>query len=259
MPLLPNGIFHFIQVAAKVFLRKGNPVSCKGMPVASLTIIRYKKAFIPAALFAMALHHLPLIFNKKISFYKLMGCGRNGSFDKVPDWQQWAILLVAKEGKATYGNFIAGWYKFFGCELYRMELEPIEGHGAWDGKEVFGPLPRNTDYDGRIAVLTRATIRMNKLKYFWEHVAPVSNQMKKAEGFIFSVGIGELPWIKQATFSVWQSKEAMKNFAYRNLDHAEVIKKTRQQDWYSEDMFTRFVITHTEGTWMGTDPLKKNP
>jgi hypothetical protein len=25
-------------------------------------------------------------------------------------------------------------------------------------------------------------------------------------------------------------------------EHAEVIKKTRQQKWYSEDMFTRFRV-----------------
>jgi hypothetical protein len=80
--------------------------------------------------------------------------------------------------------------------------------------------------------------------------------MQTAEGFITSVGIGEIPWIKQATFSVWQSKESMKAFAYGMKEHAEVIKKTRQQQWYSEDMFVRFIITGSVGSIRGQNPLK---
>ncbi|MFT3980507.1 MAG: spheroidene monooxygenase [Ferruginibacter sp.] len=229
------------------------------MPLVSLHIIRYKKRFIPFALLAMAVHHIPLWLNRQIRFYKLMGSGRNGTFDKVPDWQQWALLTVsdeAKPAKPVYGSFIAGWYRFFGCEIYTLLLQPIEGHGRWDGKEVFGALPRQSGYEGQVAVLTRATIRINKLKFFWQHVAPVAQKMNQAPGFLFSAGIGEIPWIKQATFSVWTSKEAMKGFAYGTKEHGEVIQKTRQQRWYSEDMFTRFIIIETLGTLRGIDPLK---
>jgi hypothetical protein len=91
-------------------------------------------------------------------------------------------------------------------------------------------------------VLTRATIRLNKLKYFWQNVAPVANAMSTAEGFITSYGVGEIPWIKQATFSIWENKKAMQNFAYGMKVHAEVIKKTKKQNWYSEEMFTRFRV-----------------
>ena len=61
--------------------------------IVSLTIIRYKKIFIPFALLAMASHRLPLWLNKEISVYKLMGSGKkarlvemggnNGSMFKV--------------------------------------------------------------------------------------------------------------------------------------------------------------------------------
>jgi hypothetical protein len=49
----------------------------------SLTIIKYPNRFIPFAFFAMALHRLPLWQHKNISFYKLMGTGKNGTFDSV--------------------------------------------------------------------------------------------------------------------------------------------------------------------------------
>ncbi|MEP6675150.1 MAG: spheroidene monooxygenase [Ferruginibacter sp.] len=229
-----------------------------------LTIIRYRKRFILFALLAMAIHRLPLWFNKKISFYKLMGSGKNGTFDKTPDWQQWAIFSVMNDEtgnlktdllKKLYGSFIAKWFLFFKCETWTVLLEPLEGHGSWDRKKPFGDLPRQSDYEGTIAVLTRASIRISKLNAFWKHVDGIASKMATANGFITSFGIGEMPWLKQATFSIWQNKESMKQFAYSMQEHKEVIVKTRRDKWYSEDMFTRFRIIYSSGTIKGIDPL----
>lgn len=231
----------------------------------TLTIVRYKKIFIPFAFLSMAVFRLPLWLNKKIKFYKLMGSGKNGSFDKVPDLQQWAILSVTDSQElypkeestvpSILGKFIRVWFTILNCEVYTMYLQPIEGHGTWDTKQVFGALPRKSDYEGRIAVLTRATIRLSKLRYFWQNVASVADRMNQTEGFKTSFGIGEIPWIKQATFSVWENKNAMLNFAYGMKEHQAVIQKTHQQNWYSEDMFTRFIILSHIGTVKGIDPL----
>ena len=231
----------------------------------TLTIIRYKKRYIFFALLAMALHRLSFLFNPKISFYKLLGCGKNGTFDKHPDLQQWGILAahaavseatVDSNIKLLYGSFIAGWLKLFNCEVCTFYLEPIEGHGKWDGKECFGNLSKQTDYNGPIGILTRATIRLSKLSAFWKNVGGVANQMNTAKGFVTSIGVGEMPYIKQATFSIWQSKNDMKNFAYQMKEHAEVIRKTRKENWYSEDMFTRFKPLKITGTIRGVTPLK---
>jgi heme-degrading monooxygenase HmoA len=234
----------------------------------SLTIIRYKKRYVPFAFLAMALFRIPLIFNKKIQFWKLMGSGKNGTFDKTPDLQQWAILAISNRQlsmikgqssnenskfeiqnsnflKDIYGSFIARWLAFFEATTITYLLEPIEGHGLWDGKKVFGELPPKSDYEGKIVILTRATIRLRKLSSFWRNVDGVASQMAGAKGFITSYGIGEVPWIKQATVSIWESKEDMKNFAYKMHQHAEVIKKTRHEKWYSEDMFVRFKLLDT--------------
>lgn len=108
-----------------------------------------------------------------------------------------------------------------------------------------------------IAVLTRATIRISKLKNFWKNVDGVANRMTQADGFISSIGIGEVPLLKQATFSIWESKSAMKQFAYQLQEHAEVIRKTRTEKWYSEDMFVRFIIVNVSGTIGGKSPLER--
>lgn len=233
----------------------------------TLSIIRYPKKYIPIAITAMALHRLPFWLNKNISFYKLMGCGKNGTFDKNPDWQQWGIFAVQKEDteyknlndanvmESLYGKFIGAWMKKFNCETWTIFLEPMEGHGKWDGKEPFGKIAKQSDYTGIIATLTRATIRLNKLGHFWRNVAGVANEMAGAQGFISSVGIGEMPYIKQATFSIWQNKEAMKQFAYSMHQHKEIVQKTRKENWYSEDMFVRFKPLKTIGSIKGVDPL----
>jgi len=236
------------------------------MPV-TLTIIRYPKNWMAvAALFAMALFHIPLMLNRKISFYKLMGTGKNGTFDKNPEWRQWVILAVHHEGHPAkincssshlYGSFIASWFKWFHCEICTLLLEPIEGHGKWDGKEPFGNLPKQSNYTGPVAVLTRATIRFSKARRFWDHVEGVAKRMEKANGFVFSVGIGEMPLIKQATFSVWTDKESMRQFAYQLAEHADVIRKTKQEKWYSEDMFVRFITHQVHGTLNGVKPLSR--
>jgi hypothetical protein len=224
-----------------------------------LTIIRYKTWQVPFAFMAMAIFRLPLWRNKNISFFKLMGSGKNGTFDKTPDLLQWAILTVRKNDATFnhkhFGSFIHQWHSFFGCETFTMQLQATEGHGFWDGQKCFGDLPKTSDYNGSIAVLTRATIRLSRMKNFWQHVDGVASQMAGSKGFITSLGIGEVPWIKQATFSVWQSKDDMKNFAYKLREHAEVVKLTHQEKWYSEDMFTRFKILAFEGTIKGQNPL----
>lgn len=229
----------------------------------TLTIIRYKKRYIPFAVLAMALHHIPFWLNSNAGFYKLLGCGKNGTFDKHPDWQQWGILTahvantVNQESniKKLYGSFIHSWLKLFNCEVCTFYLEPMEGHGKWDGKDCFGNLTRQNTFDGPIAVLTRATIRLSQLSSFWKNVGSVANQMTGADGFITSIGIGEMPLVKQATFSIWQSKEHMKKFAYNMKEHAEVIRKTRKENWYSEDMFVRFKLLKINGTINGKNPL----
>jgi hypothetical protein len=221
---------------------------------ALLITIRYPTRFIPFAFFSMALFHFPLWLNRQIFFYKLMGSGKNGTFDIHPDFNQWAIMafwknekqLVEKELKEHFeklmGKFIIGWLKMFRTQICIYHLEPYSGHGSWDGEKFIDQSIRKSDPEGRMGVLTRATIRLNRLYHFWKAVPGTSEKMNENKGFVYSIGIGEIPFVKQATFSIWESAEEMKNFAYKKAAHREVIKKTRSQQWYSEEMFLRFYI-----------------
>ena len=218
-----------------------------------LFVIRYKSRFIPFAFLSMAIFHFPLFLNKKLKFYKLMGSGRNGTFDIYPDFNQWALMVFFEEdsyqsddikilSKNLLGNFITGWWKLFRADTNVFLLEPYAGHGTWDGRSFIDPKIKNPDPQGKIAVLTRATIRLTQLQQFWRAVPKTADQLEANKGFIYSIGIGEIPFIKQATFSIWESIEDMKDFAYKKMAHQDVIRRTRKENWYSEEMFLRFKV-----------------
>ncbi len=244
-----------------------------------LTIVRYPSRYIFCALCSMVIFRFPLWLNGKNSFWKLFGCGRNGSFDIYPDWKQWAILTVPTSHpdsyrnpipipiaigtqspipnshssddsyktlkRELYGSFITTWWQWFRCETYTIIMEPLEERGSWDGKRPFGQVRQVEEHAGPIAVLTRASIRFTRVNRFWRHVKPVVQEMENAEGLIATLGIGEVPWFKQSTFSIWKDISAMKAFAYHMRQHRAAVTKTRSEKWYREEMFVRFrLIAH---------------
>ena len=225
----------------------------------SLTLVRYRKTFVPFALLAMALHRLPLWLNRQCRFWKLLGCGRKGSFDLTPDWQQWGLLAVWDDQKAfehfNRQSFVSRWWNWFAAERWTILCEPLQSHGLWDGQQPFGSGKQANHTTGPVAVLTRATIRPGRARAFWANVDEAAAPLNNARGFITSVGIGEAPVLRQATFSVWQSEEDVKAFAYRGRNHADVIKKTRKEGWYSEELFARFKPVAAWGALNGKDPL----
>ncbi|SOE20400.1 protein of unknown function [Spirosomataceae bacterium TFI 002] len=230
--------------------------------IVSLTIVRYKGIFIPFGFLSMAILRIALWFYPSIKFTKLMGCGKNGTFDVNPDWQQWAFMASwENESQANtffQKSFLANYWKIFTYEKWTVYCEPVESHGEWNGKNVFETKRESKKYNGKVAVLTRATIRPFKMVDFWKNVPLVAQTIAKSPGFITSVGIGEVPFLRQATFSIWSDLDSVKNFAYRKKEHAEVIKKTRQRDWYSEELFARFVVLKSFGKLNGVDPLKED-
>ena len=126
----------------------------------------------------------------------------------------------------------------------------------WSGGNPFTASSDIDEANPLIAVITRATIRPSKLIKFWRFV-PISQRpiQQGCPGLIYTKGIGEAPLVQMATFSIWESTEALRNFAYHSPEHLEAIKKTKELDWYQEEMFVRFQPYKSQGTWGGEDVL----
>ena len=72
-----------------------------------------------------------------------------------------------------------------------------------------------------------------------------------AAGLLYSKGIGEVPFLQMATFSIWNDLESMMQVAYKNEEHQNAIEMTRQLNWYSEELFARFSLYKVNGRWEG--------
>ncbi len=58
-----------------------------------------------------------------------------------------------------------------------------------------------------------------------------------------ALGMGEWPVGELATFSVWESAAALRAYAYEDADHLDVIRRTYDEKWYSEELYCRFTVT----------------
>ena len=139
-------------------------------------------------------------------------------------------------------------------ELFTLYMKNISAGGTWVGKN---PFEKGADLDSTlpIAVITRATIKWNWLIRFWKYVPTSQKPLDGNEGLIYTKGIGEIPIIQMATFSLWKNFESVKQFAYNSKQHQEAIRRTRKNDWYREELFARFQPYKSVGTWGGKDLL----
>jgi heme-degrading monooxygenase HmoA len=222
----------------------------------SLCITKYKGFKLPFGILSMAILQVYFWFKKDLKFYKLMGSGQNGTFDIYPDFTTWCILTVWQTEQQALDfedhSFVNSYTKTLGFENCWYLGQSIASHGKWDGVNPFETDTNPINIENRtISVLTRASIRLSKLYAFWSNVPKVGKVVFNQPGFIKSIGIGEVPFLKQSTFSIWENEEAIKKFAYRDKPHAEIVKKTKSQNWYSEDLFARFVTVKTRGKLRG--------
>ena len=196
-----------------------------------------------------------------LRFFKLLGSGGTNGFGLKPNLDRYALLAVW-DSAAAAAAFEAGalWtgYQRRSREQWRLELEPLKAHGQWDGQKPFGEGQAPAGGSGPVAVLTRASIHWLKAPRFWSFAGPGAAPLRalaEAPGVRVAIGLGELPVVRQATFSVWESEQAVQDYAYRDARHRDIIKLTRSENWYSEELFARFrVLSHT-GTLDGQDPL----
>ena len=176
------------------------------------------------------------------------------------DLRRWA-LLAAWESEAALDAFLAASpvvrrWEDAGAERYELRLRPVSSHGTWGGRDPFAGIPAGSALgDAPVAILTRAAIRPSRLLRFHRAVPRPARDLPGRDGLLASVGIGELPLVRQGTLSLWRDLDAVKAYAYHGEAHREVVDRTREVQWYSESLFARLAVVSCAGTWGGADPL----
>ncbi len=205
----------------------------------------------------MGLARWPIARLPGLGFFKLMGAGTGEGFTPVPDTGLVAILTTWPDldtaEQQTERSEIFRRYHARAAESWTLHLQPTHSRGAWSRKMPFHATPAQVA--GPIAVLTRATLRPAILFRFWGRVPDISRAIGSDVNVLFKQGVGEIPWLHQMTFSIWPNTQAMIAFAHQDGPHARAIRAVREGNWFQEELYARFAILKTVGSWGGTDPL----
>lgn len=177
-----------------------------------------------------------------LTFWKPLGTGSGNGFSILPDWSTYGLVTVFEseiDAKHFLNSKTIAEYEAPSTQHAHVLMHAIKAHGKWSKQEPFNAA---ITYNEKlpIAVITRATIKPKLAYKFWRYVPSVSKSMDGHKGLIYTKGIGEWPIFMQATFSFWEEGKHMMSYAYSNKKHADMVKKTRELGWYSEELFSRF-------------------
>jgi len=196
-------------------------------------------------------------------FAKVMGSGHGGGFSIRPSPSHQGIICRFKNVdsalKFLQGPHVSG-MRERSRESWCGLLAVTSARGAWD--QASWPL---TDEFSRkygdvlssnkqqpLAVLTRASIVPSKTMSFWRYAPAAQADLKDTKGCLLSMGLGEIPLVRQCTFSLWKDKSAMRDYAFQGA-HQAAITAAYRNDFFSESLFVHLQVLGMSGKWMGKD------
>lgn len=190
-------------------------------------------------------------------FWRLLGTGAGSDTGPGADLGRSAMFAVWRDAAALdawEASMAQRWAA--ADEVWSVRLRAAGGHGAWRGVDVLGLLePAHQPDTGPVAIITRADVRMGSWKAFRDAGPAVSAEVQAADGLLAVVGIGEAPFGRLGTFSLWRSFADARAFAASQPHHREVVRRTRAEGWYGEELFARFEPYAPTGTWDARHPL----
>ncbi|MFO7855976.1 MAG: spheroidene monooxygenase [Paracoccaceae bacterium] len=233
------------------------------MPEASaecvtLTCFRFEGALERVRQFGrMGLDRRALSRTPDIGFHRMMGTGTGLGFRPRPNFGVWTLLAcwpsfaVARE-RVEAAPVWRRW-RARAAEDATIFMETLRRRGDWGGATPFAPRePAPALRQGeKLAVLTRATVKAGRTGAFWSRVPAIEDALAEARDVRFHVGMGEVPWLHQVTFSIWDDEAAMRAFAHEAGPHREAAQDAWKRGWFTESLFARFAVTGTSGRWDG--------
>jgi heme-degrading monooxygenase HmoA len=190
-----------------------------------------------------------------LRFWRLLGTGTGSSTGPGADLRRTALFAVWDDDAALEAfseQMAASWAG--ASEIWHVRLRGAGGHGSWRGFDVLGAIGPADAGEGPVAVVTRASVRPGAWRRFRAASPDVDAELAGADGLLAVVAVGEAPIGRLGTFSLWRDLASVRAFSDRPR-HRTVVRRTRAERWYGEELFARFVPYASSGSWDGRDPL----
>lgn len=178
-------------------------------------------------------------------FAKVLGTSKAHTTRTSVELRRWALFATWRD-RDFYESFIETsqllrrWHS--AGDVRTALLQPLSAKGSWGGSQLINADASQRPVGKQTAVLTRAWVKPRHWLTFSRSIEPVDTHLRTQQGCSFSMGMGEWPIGEQATFSIWDSPEALEAFAYKGGAHSEVVRRRYQEGWYGEEVFARFSV-----------------
>ena len=196
-------------------------------------------------------------------FSKVMGSGHGGGFSIRPSPSHQGLICrfsnIDSALKFLKGPQVSA-MREHARESWSGLLAVTSSRGAWDQS----PWPLTDEFSRKygdtlsgdkkqpLAVLTRASIVPSKTMSFWRYAPSAQAELDQAKGCLLAMGLGEIPLVRQCTFSLWEDKQAMRDYAFQGA-HQTAISASYKHDFFSESLFVHMQVLGMSGQWMGKD------
>jgi hypothetical protein len=225
--------------------------------VVLLLALRYRARHCPWGWLQLAGRGRALAGEPGLRFVKVMGSGHGGGFTLRPSASQQGLLCVFDhEDRARAfmrGPRVA--QMLSRCSSHWMGLMAIDSaRGSWDGVAWKASQAPPGAPGGRLAVLTRASIRPERAWSFWRQAPAAQAALRESRDCELAMGLGEAPLLRQCTFSLWRDAAALEHYARRGA-HGRAATAALSQGFFSESMFVRLRLLDSAGSWPGTEAL----
>lgn len=184
-------------------------------------------------------------------FAKVLGSGHHGGFGLQPSGSRQArFCLFDQEQEADRflaSPLVQGFARRSG-EFFSAKLRAYSCRGSWSGANI--EVTAEAPSAGPIMSLTRASIRPSRARQFWRMQPASELALQQSQGCLMATGVGEAPFLRQATLTVWSDAAAMDSYA-RSGAHLAAIQAAYGGGFFSESMFARFSPLSLRGVWRG--------
>lgn len=228
-----------------------------GATITTVTVLRFAPGDRVWAFKQVGRAYAPLARAPGLTFSRLCGSGAGEGFSARPDLSRYALVATWSSEHALEDFFAASpvfaAYRARAAEAWTVALLSRGGRGSWSGRCPFGQDPGDIPASLPAAALTRASLRLRAALPFWTRVPAINRRLVRSPGLRLALGIGEVPWLRPITFSVWDDATSMARFA-RHDEHAASAEAAYARRWFAEELFYRFTAIGAAGSLGGRDP-----